>query len=317
MNKNPYLIMELDNIKNPSKDDIKKAYKRLILKYHPDKNTVDTTDKFKEIQTAYEILSNDDKRKEYDSLPANEKVKYYETLKSLIIKKYPYVGDYLSFIIRNFYNENEKDLQNDLETFNFDSIYKNFMEKIPDVLNKVDYKSPKLKPYVIDININGKISGSLSDRYQNKYQNLLIERETKEEINIFVPFIEDIYVLENEGEIGINNVNGNIIIEVDIPNIYKNFTKLDDDLYVEIEIPLYNYLYGGFIKFENLDNTEIILEHKSLLENNIIKINGKGFLKKLEENTNDENNKEERGDMIIIIKIKDLDNLKEKIKILS
>ena len=102
MNKNPYSILELDTSKNISKDDIKKAYRKLILKYHPDKNTEDTTEKFKEIQTAYEILSNNENKTKYDNLSANEKVKYYESLKSLIIKKYPYINDYLSFIIKNF-----------------------------------------------------------------------------------------------------------------------------------------------------------------------------------------------------------------------
>ncbi len=309
MHKNLYSILDLDPNKNHSKDEIKKAYKKQILKYHPDKNKEDTTEKFKEIQTAYEILSDDTKKKEYDNLPASEKVKYYETFKSLIIKKYPYVNDYFNSMIKNFYDGNEENFQNDIESFNFNSIYKNFIDKIPDFFDKVEYKKPDqikpLKKYVIDVNINGKLTGNLCDRYQNKYQKLLIERETKEEISIFVPFIEDIYILEDEGEIGINNINGNIIIEVDVPNIYNNFTKLGDDLYVEIEISLYEYLYGGIIKFNNLDNNEIILEHDSLLENNIIKLEGKGFIK---------NSNEERGDMIIIIKIKDLGNLKEKIK---
>jgi len=327
MNKNPYSILELGSDKNISKEDIRKAYKRLILKYHPDKNTEDTTEKFKEIQTAYEILSNNENKTKYDNLPNNEKVKYYESLKSLIIKKYPCINGYLSFIIKNFYNENEKHFENDLETFNFNSIYKNFIEKFPDILNKADYNTlnhnilnhnnNKPNNYAIDININGKLTGSLSDRYHNKYQNLLIQRETKEEINIFVPFIEDLYILENEGEIGINNIHGNIIINIDIQNTYNNFTKLDDDLYVELQISLYDYLYGGCIKFKNLDNTEIVLEHKSLLENNIIKLNNKGFLKKIYNINNINNNLEERGDMIIIIKVKDLDNLKDKIKNVS
>ena len=325
MNKNPYSILELESNKNISKEDIRKAYKRLILKYHPDKNTEDTTEKFKEIQTAYEILSNNENKTKYDNLPNNEKVKYYESLKSLIIKKYPCINEYLSFIIKNFYNDHEKDFENDLETFNFNSIYKNFIEKFPDILNKADYNilnhntlnHNKPKNYAIDININGKLTGSLSDRYQNKYQNLLIQRETKEEINIFVPFIEDLYILENEGEIGINNIHGNIIINIDIQNTYNNFTKLDDDLYIELQISLYDYLYGGCIKFKNLDNTEIVLEHKSLLENNIIKLINKGFLKKINNINNINNNLEERGDMIIIIKVKDLDNLKDKIKNVS
>ena len=54
--------------KSASKKEIKKAYRKLAMKYHPDKNPGDDTasDKFKEIGEVYEILADDDKRKTYD-----------------------------------------------------------------------------------------------------------------------------------------------------------------------------------------------------------------------------------------------------------
>jgi DnaJ-class molecular chaperone len=57
MSKNYYNILQIDT--NASKEDIKKAYHKLALKYHPDKNKdPDAEEKFKEIGEAYDALYN-------------------------------------------------------------------------------------------------------------------------------------------------------------------------------------------------------------------------------------------------------------------
>ena len=65
--KDYYKILGVD--KNASQDDIKKAFRKLSVKWHPDRNkgSKEAESKFKEIAEAYEVLGDESKRKEYDN----------------------------------------------------------------------------------------------------------------------------------------------------------------------------------------------------------------------------------------------------------
>ena len=74
--KDYYKVLGVD--KKATQDEIKKAYRKLAVKYHPDKNkgNKEAENKFKEVNEANEVLSDKEKRKKYDEL--GENWKYYQ-----------------------------------------------------------------------------------------------------------------------------------------------------------------------------------------------------------------------------------------------
>mgnify|MGYP001267685544 CR=1 FL=1 len=69
--KDYYKILGVD--RKASQDDIKKTYRKLAMKYHPDQNRGNrqSEEKFKDINEAYEVLSDPQKRARYDQLGAS------------------------------------------------------------------------------------------------------------------------------------------------------------------------------------------------------------------------------------------------------
>ena len=64
--------------KGASKEDIRKAYRKLAKQYHPDVNkSADAEEKFKQISEAYSVLSDDKKRRDYDTFGSTKFRQHY------------------------------------------------------------------------------------------------------------------------------------------------------------------------------------------------------------------------------------------------
>lgn len=302
-----YSILELDN--TATNEDIKKAYKRLVLIYHPDKSSLENSqEKFINLTNAYQILGDPDKRQQYDLLNYTQKINLYDNLKTFVKIKIPDIETYINYVF------SEPQLKNYV-----DDLFSNIVNKLNKPFNQTSSEpetKPETKPELTDFDIYGQLTINMHERYINKYKKIQVNRITKPEAYFTIPILNNQHIIKNEGEYNKNtNTNGDIIININMQNIhdpnnkYKDFIQLDNNIYYTHYISLYEYLYGGSIILNYLDNKPLNIVFDSFVEKfPLITVNNKGMLTNIENNI--------RGDLFINIKIMDLDNLRNKIMLL-
>ena len=336
MGKDYYQILGLE--KNCNENDIKKAYRKLALKYHPDRNKEeDSEEKFKNISEAYQVLSDKSKRSNYDNGfydfddLGDFGYEPFEMFNNIFKQHMDFFkndfGDY-NDILREMNNmdfrdipmngvfvfnaqvgganfENEFNLQDILhKTLNqtkfpestpregkkenlFDKI-----KKLKDKLNKVDKMEKEELEKKVELekpdDLIYTIRISLKDLFNKVEKELIVNRNIekdgiktvkKNKLNII---FNDIQIVKKKKGNNKEGIKSDLIFNIQ-PKNSEEFKSLNKyDIYFEKTIELKDLFKSYIHSFEYLDNKTYHIQHlpKSLFENLIHKIKGKGLFNK-------------------------------------
>lgn len=297
MNKDYYKILGVN--KNATSSEIKKAYRELAKKYHPDKNkgNPEAEEKFKEIQEAYDTLGDEKKRKEYDNpIFSGEYGNFddfggfngFETLKKF-------------WEMKNERNETkEKSQKKDNTKYNFDD-YFGFGKEFGETFNNTgysgfEYNFEQPKPRGENLTVNLEIDfieivkgSQKSFKYKRKEKNDFIIKDKT--INI-KPGTADSSKLRiplggNEGPGGF----GDLFINIKVKNNTSFEVAGDFDIKQKVRIPFDKFMLGEIVEVKTVDGIKKIKIPEGSQNGKLLKLKNEGIYK----NTSGT----QRGDMIL------------------
>ncbi|RXK83703.1 DnaJ C-terminal domain-containing protein [Filimonas effusa] len=226
-----YKILGID--KNASADDIKKAYRKLARKYHPDLNPNDAVAQrtFQQINEANEVLSDPEKRKKYDQYGENWKqADQFEQA-----RQQGGTGTY--------YNQGAAG--GGFEGFDFGGGegFSDFFEQMFGGARSAGRSAKSAQFRGQDF--NAQLQLNLNDVYTTHKQVITVNEKN---IRITIPAgVEDGQVIRLKGHGGPGK-NGGPAGDLYITFIIKNntgFNRVGNDLYTTVELPLYTAVLGG------------------------------------------------------------------------
>jgi len=266
-----YKILGLD--KKASQEDIKKAYRKLARKYHPDLNPSDqeANKMFQQINEANEVLSDPEKRKKYDEYGEHWKnAEQYEQAKQSQGQRGsggPFqggaTGGYTS---------------NDFEGFGDAHFgaggFSDFFESMfggAGGARAGNSRKFKGQDYQAELQL------SLKDAYTTHKQTLTVNGKN---IRITIPAgiaNGQIIKLSGQGAPGVNSgPNGDLYITFNIASD-PQFKRLNDDLYVTKELDLYTAVLGGEVTADTFDGKVKLKVAPGTQNGTKVRLKNKGF----------------------------------------
>jgi len=277
--------------KNATKAEIKKAYRKLARKHHPDLNPNDKEAelKFKQVNEAHEVLSNEEKRKKFD--------KYGENWQH---------GEAYEQAQKQQYSQQQNQYQRSSGFEGFgEGEYSDFFESMfGGGFSGRSGRSGSTKFRGQDF--NAQLQLNLKDAYTSQKQVLTVNGKN---IRLTIPAgvtNGQVIKIAEKGGPGVNGgPNGDLYIEFNITN-NTSFKRDGANLYSDVDLSLYKAVLGGDITV-NTFNGKVKLKVKPLTQTgHQVKLKGKGFPKYKKEN--------DFGDLYITYTIKLPKKLSQKEK---
>ncbi len=249
--------------KTATKAEIKKAYRNLAKKYHPDKTNGNSVleEKFKEISEAYEVLSHDENRKKYDELGANWKNQQQAGGSGGF--------DYSQYYANTGGQGGHQSFEGDPEMFSefFNNIFgggysrsggrrqtarkgQNYMAEMDMTLEEAYHGGTRI------LNVNG------------KKLRIKTKPGTKDSQKI---------KLSDKGSPGLNGgPSGDLYITISIhPN--PDFKRKGDNLYADLPLDLYTAVLGGKVEIPTLNGNVHMTIPKGTQGGKTLRLKGKGM----------------------------------------
>lgn len=241
--------------KNAAADDIKKAYRKLARKLHPDLNPNDKEahQKFQQINEANEVLSDPEKRKKYDQYGKDwEHADTFEQQRQSAQNRQQYAGS-------QQFTGNENGEFSDF----FETIFGSGSRSKPPKYRGQDY--------------NASLTLSLAEAMQTHQQTITVNGKN---IRITIPAgIEDgqMLKLKGHGAAGANGgPAGDLFISFSITQ-HPVFKRSGNDLFATIPIDLYTAILGGETTIETLTGKIKLKVQPETQNGTKIRLKGKGF----------------------------------------
>jgi curved DNA-binding protein len=252
-----YKILGLN--KNASEEEIKKAYRKLARKYHPDLNPNDkeANKKFQQINEANEVLSDPANRKKYDQY--GENWQHAEQFEKAQQERSQRTGrQQTEFEGADFDGENFSDF--------FQSMFGNTRSNKRS--STVKYKGE---------DYNAELHLTLAEAYETHQQTLTVNGKN---IRITIPAgVENGQIIKLKGHAGqgINGgPNGDLYITFVIADDPK-FRRQGNDLYTAAELDLYTAVLGGEITLDTLSGKLKLKVNPETQNGTKTRVKGKGF----------------------------------------